>query len=282
MRKYVIAFAICGSLFAAKKPDIVTTITPQDMSRTIVYSEKDIPTVHAKMGYTTVFILPKTERVMDLLCGDKASWTINGADGTNFAYLKPEKAGARTNLNLVAASGNVYSFLLVEGDGQPDLKVFVQTNSAEMASTMAAPPKWVLASEMANKLEAAQRDTASAKGESSAAKEEVQRITSDLATKSAAEVAAFRRDFPSSLKHDYDYKRDRHSNKFGVQAMAHSDKFTYIWADPRETPTLYEVKDGKPSLINFEFANGVYVVPKVVDIGYLAVGKAKMNFKREE
>lgn len=44
--------------------------------------------------------------------------------------MKPAKEGATTNLNLVTASGAVYSFLLVEkGDKTsattPDLKVYV-------------------------------------------------------------------------------------------------------------------------------------------------------------
>ncbi len=40
------------------------------------------------------------------------------------------------------------------------------------------------------------------------------------------------------------------------------------------------MKDGKPNLINFELANGVYVIPKIVDQGYLAVGKKKLAFER--
>jgi type IV secretion system protein VirB9 len=47
-----------------------------------------------------------------------------------------------------------------------------------------------------------------------------------------------------------------------------------------EKPTLYELKDGKPSLINFQLASGVYVVPKILDAGYLAIGKKKATFTR--
>lgn len=282
MKTCVIIFAVCGSLFAAKKADIVTTISPAEMVRTISYSERDIPTIHGKLGYTTVFVLPKNEKVLDFLLGDKEAWTVNGADGTNFAYLKPSKAGNRTNLNLVTASGNVYTFLLVEGEGNPDLKVFIEAKDAGMVATAAGPPKWVLAAEMAAKVEAAQRDATAAKGESEKAREEVKRVTEEIRTKADADLSAFRAGFPSSLKYDYSWKKDRKGNKFGVRAIAHSDKFTYIWADPRETPTLYEVADAKPSLIEFSFNNGVYIIPKVLESAYLTVGKAKMPFKREE
>lgn len=57
---------------------------------------------------------------------------------------------------------------------------------------------------------------------------------------------------------------------------------TYIQATPEETPALYEVKDGKPNLTNFEYRNGTYIVTKILDSGYLAIGKARMNFTREE
>lgn len=46
--------------------------------------------------------------------------------------------------------------------------------------------------------------------------------------------------------------------------------FTFIRCAAREKPALYEVKDGKPNLISFQLENGVYVVPKILDSGYLA------------
>ena len=36
---------------------------------------------------------------------------------------------------------------------------------------------------------------------------------------------------------------------------------TYIKADATELPALYEVKDGKPALLNFQVHQGTYVVP---------------------
>ena len=45
-------------------------------------------------------------------------------------------------------------------------------------------------------------------------------------------------------------------------------------------PLGYEMKDGKPNLINFQVENGVYIVPKIIDSGYLAVGKEKITFTR--
>jgi len=41
-----------------------------------------------------------------------------------------------------------------------------------------------------------------------------------------------------------------------------------------------EVKDGKPNLISFQFESGVYIAPKIIDNGYLAIGKKKLPFAR--
>src|SRR5262249_31657878 len=79
----------------------------------------------------------------------------------------------------------------------------------------------------------------------------------------------------------FPYRFDAGKRPFLVRAMYTDDKFTYIQARPEETPTLYEIKDGKPNLVNFQYKDGVYVVEKILEQGYLAIGKEKLIFKRE-
>src|SRR4249920_3739547 len=76
-----------------------------------------------RLRYTTMVVLPEGEEILDVICGDKDFWVISSTH--NIAHVKPAKEGAATNMNLVAASGAVYSFLLTEksGNGMPDLKV---------------------------------------------------------------------------------------------------------------------------------------------------------------
>ena len=67
-----------------------------------------------------------------------------------------------------------------------------------------------------------------------------------------------------------------------VPALVFDDgRFTYLRSDAAELPALYELKDGQPSLVDFQVKNGVYVVPKVVERGYLALGKARFSFQQE-
>jgi len=109
---------------------------PSQTAKVVSYSEKDVIPVKAKIRFTTLIVLPKQEQILDFTSGDKEFWIVNGSQ--NFAYVKPAKAGSRTNLNLITASGNVYSFVLAEvseaTDAEPDLKIFVELKDESMLS----------------------------------------------------------------------------------------------------------------------------------------------------
>ena len=240
---------------------------PQSSSKVVPYSDKDVIAVKAKLRYTTLIILPKDEQILDFTCGDKEFWIVNG--NQNFAYVKPAKAGSRTNVNLVTASGNVYSFVLSEvsetAGVEPDLKVFVELKDASMAAATTGAPRFVAAGEVEEyrrQLQAANEETRRAKD----------------ATQSAIDSGVSR--FVTNVRFAYRFEAGK--KPFMVRTIYHDDKFTYIQARPEETPTLYEIKDGKPNLVNFEYRNGVYVADKVLDRGYLAIGKQKLGFIRED
>ncbi len=65
-----------------------------------------------------------------------------------------------------------------------------------------------------------------------------------------------------------------------MQSIFHDDRFTYIKTTAPEKFSVYEMKDGKPNLISYELRDGTYVIPKVMDSGYLQLGKKRMEFKR--
>ena len=74
--------------------------------------------------------------------------------------------------------------------------------------------------------------------------------------------------------------RKRRVKSLGLQQIWRDDKFTYLRGQFQETPALYELKDGKGSLINFDYNGGLYTVPKQLDNGYLAIGKKRVDFHR--
>ena len=65
-----------------------------------------------------------------------------------------------------------------------------------------------------------------------------------------------------------------------MRSIWHDGEFTYIRAEARELPALYEVRDGQPSLVNFQVQEGTYIVPKVLDRGYLALGNQRFSFEQ--
>jgi type IV secretion system protein VirB9 len=241
------------------------------VTREVSYNAQSVVHLNAKLRFTTMIILPEQERILDFVCGDKEFWVVSGAQ--NLAYVKPAKAGASTNLNLVTAAGNVYSFLLTEGTPDADLKVYVIPDGST-ATTATTLQKFYTASEVD-----AARHAADAAREEAQAARDVAMAARDAAAKLADErVQQFRAAYPTRL--DFSYRVKLHEPPFFVRAIYSDGAFTYIKADARELPVLYELRDGKPNLVNFQVDHGVYVISKVLDSGYLVVGKKTLRFGR--
>ena len=225
--------------------------------REVTASDRSVITLNTKVRFTTMILLPEGEEILDVVCGDRDFWVISAAQ--NIAHVKPAKEGASTNLNLVTASGTVYSFLLNEGKfTQPDLKVYVTADP----NTQHGQPKYYSA------------------GQVTALQGELQqaRAALEAATARTTEaVSTFRQQYPGKLQ--FAYGTPKYEKPFFVKSIWNDGEFTYIKSDARELPALYEVKDGQPSLVNFQVEEGTYVVPKVLDRGYLALGKDRFNFQ---
>jgi type IV secretion system protein VirB9 len=216
--------------------------------------------IETRLRYTTMIVLPDQEEILDVVAGDKDFWVISAAH--NLAHVKPAKEGAATNLNLVTASGTVYSFLLAEkgGSTMPDLKVYVAADLSPSGPT----PKYYTAAQF----ESLQAEALNA------------RTAIDAERRRATEaIAAYQQAYPSSLQ--FVYGTPKYEKPFFVRAIWHDGRFTYLKSDATELPALYEVKDGEPSLVNFDVRDGTYVAPKLIDRGYFALGKARFSFARQ-
>jgi type IV secretory pathway VirB9-like protein len=240
-------------------------------ARTVKYAETDIIPIHAKIRFSTLIVLPVSEEILDATTGDKEFWIINGAH--NLCYLHPAQQGIRSNLNLITSTGHVYSFLLTEiskePNLEPDLKIFVERKEESTINGVSGVPPLARASDVQAYKAAVDAARADAAQAVHAAEERAQK-----------EIGEYREQYAGKLEFDYSFNAKGARAPFSVAAIYHDDKFTYIKSSAQEKPTIYEVKDGKPNLINFELANGVYVIPKIVDQGYLALGKKRLNFER--
>src|ERR1700722_7354235 len=242
-----------------------------EAARVVKYSKEDIVPVRAKLRFSTLIVLPDDEEILDFTTGDKEFWIINGAH--NLCYVHPAQAGILSNLNLITASGHVYSFLLTEISAQPNaeptLKIFIEPKEGSHLAGNTALRGYVSV------------------GEAEAYKKEMDAMRAQTADQvhsaqaaAADQVSRFRSSYATKLQFDYVLDAKSTRDPFLVSAIYHDDSFTSTQCAAREKPALYEVKDGKPNLISFQFENGVYVAPKIIDSGYLVIGKKKLLFAR--
>lgn len=262
------------SLIAVLLLAVPAALRAADGARLVRYSQRDVIPIYAKVRFSTLIVLPANEEILDYTTGDKDYWIINGVH--NLCYLKPAGKGISTDLNLVTASGHIYSFLLKEVSSQPgtqpDLKVFVVPKAgsslAKAEDTPDDPATYVRAS-----VADAYRD------EITQLRNHVQQEIRAADARAASEIEQYRASYPERLRFDYRYDSKATRRPFAISAIFHDDRFTYIQCHAQEKPTIYEIKDGKPDLVNFDFENGVYIVPEIVNRGYLVIGKRRVSFE---
>jgi type IV secretory pathway VirB9-like protein len=236
----------------------VAATAQETSARTVQYHSQDIVPIHAKLKYTTLIEVPPTEKIMDAATGDKDFWVVDVVG--NFCFVHPAKAGISSNLNLITDKGNIYSFTLQDVSvtaEMPDLKVLIQPADRSSIVASNGPAQYV---------PAAQLDQS---------KQQLAAIQAHI----TQTVDEYKSAYPLALKFDYTFKANE--APFDIQSIYHDDKFTYIKTDAPEKFSVYEMKDGKPDLVNYDLREGTYIIPKVMDSGYVELGKKRMDFSRK-
>ena len=242
--------------------------------RTVVIVETETPPIiRTGLLQSTLIVLPPEEKVATLFGGDIVGWVFDGGHvASRFVSIKPKTANASTDVHIVSDHGNDYTFQLKEisSDADPhfDSKVFVSPGDKQAKENLILLPVFVPAAEVQEKIERLQKEAEAAR---------VAEATGRKAVETEAEQ--YRSHYPGTLHFDYVWDRQT-GNKLGLQQIWRDDKFTYLRGQFQETPALYELKDGKGSLINWDFNAGLYTVPKTIYQGYLAIGKQRMDFHR--
>ena len=278
MKPPILIFVTCGLAFTATAAfasgpgtSDAKRLTP-NAPRTITVSDMDTPpVVRTGLLQSTLILLPDQEKVAHVFAGDILDWAFDGGHvASRFVSIKPKLANSTTDVHIISDHGNEYTLQLreVSGDDDPhfDSKILIVPGDKAAKEKLTELPVFVPAAE----LDKVKQEAAAAKA-------------AEAATLKAEQTKeeAYRSQYPGSLH--FDYKWDKAKGKeLGLQAIWRDDKFTYLRGQFQETPALYEVKDKKPSLINFDFSNGLYTVPKELGNGYLAIGKQKVEFHRTE
>ena len=248
-------FPVCmmlaaGQLHAATDPHTLQPGAP----RTVIVSEAATPPeVRAGLLQSTLIVLPTEEKIANVFAGDTVNWIFDGGHiASRFISVKPKTANATTDIHIVSDHGNEYTLQLREVSNDPDShfdsKVFINPGDQAAKDRLAQLPVFVPVAELDKaKQEAAAAQTAQA---------------AEIKT-AQSKAEQFRSEYPGSLHFDYVWD-EKKAKELGLQQIWHDDKFTYLRGVFQETPALYEVKDKKPSLINFDFNGGLYTVPKLL------------------
>jgi type IV secretion system protein VirB9 len=226
-------------------------------ARTVAYHSQDIVPIKAKMKFTTLIQVPPTEKIMEAATGDKDFWVVDVVG--NFCFVHPAKPGISTNLNLITDKGNIYSFTLQDvskTSEMPDLKVLMEPADRSSIVAASGPPQFVPAAQL----------------------QQAQQQLSTMQQHVGQVMDSYKSKYQPQLKFDYNFKSNE--KPFDITSIYHDDKFTYIKTTAPEKFSVYEMQDGKPNLISYDLREGTYIIPKVMDSGYVQLGKKKLEFSR--
>jgi type IV secretory pathway VirB9-like protein len=257
MKIPLLALVLASALSSTAAFAQTTTSAPVEQARTVQYHSQDIVPIRAKVKYTTLIVVPASEKIMEAATGDKDFWIVDVVG--SFCFVHPAKPGISTNLNLITDKGNIYSFTLQDisaQGGDPDLKVILQPADQSSIAASAGPAQYVPAAQL----------------------DQTKQQLATLQSHVTQAVDEYKSAYPLQLKFDYTFKNE---DPFAVQSIYHDDKFTYIKTTASEKFSVYEMKDGKPDLINYDLRDGTYIIPKIVDKGYIEIGKKHMDFSRK-
>jgi type IV secretory pathway VirB9-like protein len=266
-------FVACGLAFGSSALSFAFT-GPHHLEpsapRTITVTESATPPViRAGLLQSTLILLPVEEKIATVFGGDTVDWVFDGGHvASRFISIKPKVANSSTDIHIVSDHGNEYTLQLREisneEDPHFDSKVFIAPGDKAAKDKLVELPVFVPAVEM----DRVKQEAASAKA-------------AEAAERKAEEAKAeqYRSQYPGSLHFDFVWDQKK-AKELGLQQIWRDDKFTYLRGQFQETPALYELKDKKGSLINFDYSDGLYTVPKQLENGYLAIGKQRVDFSR--
>ncbi len=266
----LLALAACSFAATTAKPKPVVADPTPGEPLTVTMGQRTPFKVRVARGQATLIRLPDGQRVMNVYGADKGEggvWSVDaGKVPTRFLAVKPKEIGIHTTLHVVSNSGQEISFFVQEVTGTDahfDSEVEA-TESGAGGSSSAADVKWVPADEVTvckQRTDSMKVDVAEAQKKAHEAAE--------------AALLDYQTSYPKKMFFGYEWDR-RKAEKLGFEAIWADDRFTYIKA--KNVLALYEIsQDGKPSLIQYAYADGFYRVEKVLYDGYFAIGPKKGN-----
>lgn len=247
----------------------------------VLMADGTVKPLLVKIGRTTTIqLVDPSEHILDVVPGDKVHFKVVGSGGANFAYVQPKATakGRTTNLHLVTQSSHDYVFDIreVSEDGGKAQDIVLVKYEAPEATVAKAPA--VCDPNLESEFHQSQNLLKQTESAYEASQAEATKAKAEAATK--VDPAKF----VASLHHDYHISAKLREAPFNVTDVWRDERFTYVSTTAQVKAALYSGMDGKPEMVEYSFKDGVYTVPRILDYGYLQLGKKggkNYSFKRK-
>ncbi len=259
MRAWAVALGCALAAAAAAAQGPRPTAAPSDAPLTVT----------TRVRHVTTVVLPETAEIVDLVVGDAAQWDISAA--AHLAFVRPLAPGARSNVVLLTAGGDIVPLLLVERDDAPvDTVVRVAAGATDRED--AAP---VLAA--AETVSSAAARAAEAWASVEAAQAQAAERVEAARTAARDRLDAGREAYSRQARFDYRLPVGAAGYPWMVEAMWHDGRRTYL-RTRAIAPVLYERVDGELERVSVSAAvdDVLHVVPRVLGSGALEVGGRRL------
>ena len=226
--------------------------------------------IRAGLLQSTLILLPAEEKVATVFGGDTVDWVFDGGHvASRFIRIKPKIANSTTDIHIVSDHGNEYTLQLQESLERRRSSFRFQ--GFHHSRRQGGKGQACRAACLCSRRRVGQ-------GEAGGRKRPRHKQANE---RKAEETKAeqYRSQYPGQLHFDYTWDQKK-GKELGLQQIWRDDKFTYLRGQFQETPALYELKDGKGSLINFDFNDGLYTVPKSSTTAISPSANKRVEFHR--
>lgn len=228
-------------------------------------------TVMTRLRHVSTVVMPETAEIVEVVAGAPEYWDVWTA--AHLVFLRPLAPGARSNVVVLTAAGDVVPIAVVESaEATVDAVVRVETPAVAPASIEPVLARRDAASATAARAAEAW-EAVGAAGVQAAERIEAAR------TAARNQLDAGREAYPRELQFDYRWAEGAAHYPWLVEAMWHDGRRTYL-RTRAIAPTLYERVDGElaPVTVSAAVDDVLYVAGRVLGAGALEVGGRRLTW----
>ena len=230
-----------------------------------VPAAEDAPTtVMTRLRHVSTVVMPETAEIVEVVAGDPEYWDVWTA--AHLVFFRPLAPGARSNVVVLTAAGDVVPIAIVESaEATVDAVMRVKTPAGAPAGVGPVLARRDAAAATAARAAEAWEAVTAADAQAAARIEAAR-------TAARNQLDAGREAYPRRLQFDYRWSDGAADYPWLVEGMWHDGRRTYL-RTRAISPALYERVNGElaPVTVSAVLDDMLYVVPRVLGSGALEV-----------